>query len=467
MEGPVDINGLPRTGTTALANMLSLDPQFRSLRQWEQVRPCPPPTLDGEATDERRLQLARENDALPAELKAMHLYEVDASVEDTWLLGMAVHGQQYTRPGVRLPRVVAHRRRAAGVRLPPSRGEAARVTASAAPAGCSRRRTTTSTSRRSSPPTPTPRFVMTHRDPVKAVPSWASLVSTIFPETAGGLDLHRLGREVSNHLRVGVEQAIAARARIGDDRFHRRAPPGVRRRPHGCRARRLRVPRLRAHAVGRADHRRVDRGEPLRRAGHAPLHRGAVRSDRRAAPRRLPLLHRPLRRQRPRGHHDRRHLQGRPSHLGRPDARARARRRQPDRGVAARRRHRGRGPGHEQARAVDPGRGLPVPGLHRRAAAGVHAAVELRVQPGRSRPRLRVLDGRDRPAGRLRDLGVPRHVALRRDPAAGLRRHDAVAHAGPRRHVDATGVRPRRPLARRRRPVPRDPQRRTTRRPRR
>ena len=31
--GPVDINGLPRTGTTALANMLSLDPQFRSLRR--------------------------------------------------------------------------------------------------------------------------------------------------------------------------------------------------------------------------------------------------------------------------------------------------------------------------------------------------------------------------------------------------------------------------------------------------
>src|SRR4029079_1617620 len=76
--GPVDINGLPRTGTTALANMLSLDPQFRSLRQWEQVRPCPPPTLEDEATDPRRLQLEAENDALPAELKAMHLYEVDA-----------------------------------------------------------------------------------------------------------------------------------------------------------------------------------------------------------------------------------------------------------------------------------------------------------------------------------------------------------------------------------------------------
>ena len=29
VRGPVDINGLPRTGTTALASMLSLDPQFR------------------------------------------------------------------------------------------------------------------------------------------------------------------------------------------------------------------------------------------------------------------------------------------------------------------------------------------------------------------------------------------------------------------------------------------------------
>src|SRR5690606_23447389 len=36
VRGPVDINGLPRTGTTALADMLSLDPQFRCLRGWEQ-----------------------------------------------------------------------------------------------------------------------------------------------------------------------------------------------------------------------------------------------------------------------------------------------------------------------------------------------------------------------------------------------------------------------------------------------
>ena len=41
VRGPVDINGLPRTGTTALANMMSLDPQFRCLRGWEQSQAVP------------------------------------------------------------------------------------------------------------------------------------------------------------------------------------------------------------------------------------------------------------------------------------------------------------------------------------------------------------------------------------------------------------------------------------------
>src|SRR5690606_36067961 len=60
VRGPIDINGLPRSGTTALANMLSLDPQFRCLRSWEQAQPRPPPVLHEEATDPRRLRMAAE-----------------------------------------------------------------------------------------------------------------------------------------------------------------------------------------------------------------------------------------------------------------------------------------------------------------------------------------------------------------------------------------------------------------------
>src|SRR5262245_6935071 len=89
VRGPVDIHGLPRTGTTALGNMMSLDPQFRCLRGWEQAKPCPPPTTDGEATDPRRLQFVREYEQMPAQARAIHIHEADATMEDTEVLGMA------------------------------------------------------------------------------------------------------------------------------------------------------------------------------------------------------------------------------------------------------------------------------------------------------------------------------------------------------------------------------------------
>jgi hypothetical protein len=218
VRGPVDINGLPRTGTTALANMMSLDPQFRCLRGWEQSKPCPPPTSEGEATDPRRLQAAQENEQLSPELKAMHLYDLDATMEDTELLGMAFHGQQFTLPvygyhawwraADMTPSYEYHRRvvKLLQSRRPPD------LWLFKAPHHNFHLEAILSAY-------PDARFVMTHRDPAKAVPSWASIVSTIFPPPRGERDLHRVGREVSEHLRVGVEHAIAARARIGEARF--------------------------------------------------------------------------------------------------------------------------------------------------------------------------------------------------------------------------------------------------------
>jgi hypothetical protein len=218
LRGPVDINGLPRTGTTAIANMMSLDPQFRSLRGWEQSQPCPPPTLKGEAADPRRLQAAQENEQLSPELKAMHLYELDATTEDSEVLGMAFHGQQFTLP------VYGYHQWWRAADLTPTYHYHRRVV-------------TLLQSQR--PPDlwlfkaphhnfhleaivsayPDARFVMTHRDPAKAVPSWASIVSTIFPAGQRPRDLRRVGAEVAEHLRVGVEHAIAARSRLPEERF--------------------------------------------------------------------------------------------------------------------------------------------------------------------------------------------------------------------------------------------------------
>jgi hypothetical protein len=198
--------------------MLSLDPQFRSLRMWEQRDPCPPPTMEGEAQDPRRLAYARENDGLPAEAKAMHTYELDATVEDSDILGMGFHGQQFTMPvygyhawwrQADSTEAFAYHRRAVKLlqsQRPPF------LWLFKAPHHKFHLEALLSAY-------PEARFVMTHRDPAKSVPSYASFVSSIFPASNGALDQTRLGREVSEHLRVGLENAMEARRRIGEDRF--------------------------------------------------------------------------------------------------------------------------------------------------------------------------------------------------------------------------------------------------------
>src|SRR3977135_2447053 len=51
--GPVFVIGLPRTGTTALSQLVAADPQFRSLRMWESQAPTPPPEGATQYTDPR------------------------------------------------------------------------------------------------------------------------------------------------------------------------------------------------------------------------------------------------------------------------------------------------------------------------------------------------------------------------------------------------------------------------------
>ena len=218
ISGPVDINGLPRTGTTALANMMSLDPQFRCLRGWEQASPCPPPTIESEADDPRRIAAAKSNEQLPPEAKALHLYDLDATMEDTELLGMAFHGQGYTLPVYSyhawwrhadlVPTYQYHRRvvKLLQSQRPPN------LWLFKAPHHMFHLEAIVAAY-------PDVRFVMTHRDPAKVVPSYVSTVNIFFPPPDGERDMGRLGREVSEHLRDGMRNTIAARGRLGEERF--------------------------------------------------------------------------------------------------------------------------------------------------------------------------------------------------------------------------------------------------------
>lgn len=220
---PVSIMGLPRTGTTVLGAMLSLDDQFRRLRMWEQARPCPPPVAAEEPTDPRRLAMEAEMAAMfrdTPELAAMHLLDLEASAEDTEVLGLEFKAQQFTNP-VRsyhdwwrwcdmVPAYAYHRRvvQLLQSRRPPNRWlfkcPHHKFHLEAIVAAY-----------------PDIRFVMTHRDPARSVPSYASLTSALYPPgSTAASDPIAWGRHTANHLREGMELAMAARDRLGEDRFH-------------------------------------------------------------------------------------------------------------------------------------------------------------------------------------------------------------------------------------------------------
>jgi hypothetical protein len=223
VAGPAIVTGLTRTGSTALGNMLSLDPQFRSLRQWEQDQPVPPPVAGAEHADPRRIAHQAAIDHIYREEPwrvAQHIYEVDASVEDTEILGLEFGAQQLTMPVFGYFdwwREADHRATFAYHR---------RVTTLLQSGGGSRFwlfKAPHHTFHLDALLTayPDARFVMTHRDPARVVPSYTSLVmrGVWGPETSARHDPRDVGRYISMHLRRGIEQALATRDRIGEDRF--------------------------------------------------------------------------------------------------------------------------------------------------------------------------------------------------------------------------------------------------------
>ena len=92
VEGPVVILGLPRTGTTALGQLIANDPQFRSLRTWESQAPVPPPEAATQHTDPRIAQAAEGIamiDNMFPDFKAMISSEPEAATECQDLMGMS------------------------------------------------------------------------------------------------------------------------------------------------------------------------------------------------------------------------------------------------------------------------------------------------------------------------------------------------------------------------------------------
>jgi hypothetical protein len=219
---PVCITGLPRTGTSALVTLLSLDPAFRPMRSWEMDRPCPPPVLGEESYDPRRLamlaQLERARQANPR-LAAMHVSEIDGAEEDVEVIGMEFKAQTCTAPAFSYhawwrdcdmrPAYAYHRRIS---RLLQSRRGPDRWLLKA-PHYVFHLRAVLDAY-------PGARFIVTHRDPVKTLPSWASLTTSLYP--SGSLESFapgEIGPHLAAHQVIGMQRLIEIRNGCGDNRF--------------------------------------------------------------------------------------------------------------------------------------------------------------------------------------------------------------------------------------------------------
>jgi sulfotransferase family protein len=98
VEGPLVIIGLPRTGTTALSNLLAADPRIRSVRLWESSDPVPPPEAATQA-DDPRIESATKGLELMYEtfprMRSLHFQSPTGPTECQDLLGMEFRTEHF------------------------------------------------------------------------------------------------------------------------------------------------------------------------------------------------------------------------------------------------------------------------------------------------------------------------------------------------------------------------------------
>ena len=220
VDGPVFVVGMPRTGTTATVGMLALDDRFRFLRAWEGHAPLPPPIAGEEDADPRALA-AREA-ARSYHRRHMHLPDPDGPEEDLAILsGYDMHAYHGALPmpddyvawwmacdfrstyayHQRILKLLQSRR-PPGLWLLKSPPHLFKLDAIARQY-------------------PKARFVMTHRDPLKIIPSVASLHHTLYGErgVADVMSKAEVGERFLSFWTEGVRRGLAARAAIGEERF--------------------------------------------------------------------------------------------------------------------------------------------------------------------------------------------------------------------------------------------------------
>jgi hypothetical protein len=223
ISGPVFVIGLPRTGTTALSQLVAADPQFRSLRTWESGAPVPPPETATEHTDSRiaatEQGIAMMNEAFPL-MQTMHHVEATTATECQDLMGMSfrtAHFDGFARVPSYMAWVVDtdmeetyryHRRvlRLLQWHCPPTLWHLKTPVHMLALDALVEAY-------------PNAHFLWSHRDPTRVIGSVCSLIHYTRSWSSDRDDSVELGAEQLDRWWLAVQRAMEFRERMGDDRF--------------------------------------------------------------------------------------------------------------------------------------------------------------------------------------------------------------------------------------------------------
>jgi hypothetical protein len=216
--------GLPRTGSTALSYVLAQDPAVRNLRQWEASHPTPPPDLATEDHDPRFLaaqEMMQGLGNMPAELKSMLPSSPNGPAECLELMNLSfrcsmldcvAQTPSYGRWLLDCDYGPTYRYHERVVKLlqwhrPPSRWRLkspAHMFSIDALDGVY----------------PQSRFVITHRDVTKVIPSVASVETAVVRMYTGKADPEYFGAHCLEMWDIALRRFIDFRDRVGEDRFY-------------------------------------------------------------------------------------------------------------------------------------------------------------------------------------------------------------------------------------------------------
>jgi len=213
---PIVITGLPRSGTTFLHRLMSEDPAGRTMLYWEAMEPSPPPRRETYATDPRieraRAQIAFLHRFSPG-LAIAHEFEAESPEEDNELFARAFHAgilgflfdvPEYVRWLRDQDYVWSYRYSRQQLQLLSWQFRSDYWILKSPGHQFSLDALLTVF--------PDASVVITHRDPLRVIPSLCSLQAGMRGIFTDRLDLRRLGAECVEALCLGPERAIASRA---------------------------------------------------------------------------------------------------------------------------------------------------------------------------------------------------------------------------------------------------------------